>query len=391
MKSLRIPIYLVVAIIAGAVAWRTVQARTQQRSAPIGSQQQPPSQPRTSAGTAVAASRLLPASDPRQSPSPSAVPPAGDSATAQQDETEQRLGPFQIAGQNYTVVVHRKHIARQNEDVPAVDGVVSMEIVDNSGAVLSQRTFPLWADEEGYAAWSVIAGTLIGSNGAGLVVRFGVDVDQTMANPDANPWQDSQIFGIVDGKLVPFGGPIGVELGKPGADGTYRIVRTLGSQADELPFLMCNGRFCFDVAVRIDWAQGKLTLAQQCAQAETGGAPRMCQYQILDAKTILQRPREVTFVRLYSSPDENTRRPERVMVKPDSKIDILTVEADVEMKQLYPSKSPVPANQDQMQIQLAPNTKEWLHVRVDGKEGWVHGAEDLDAIGLPEAPDPEGQ
>lgn len=27
----------------------------------------------------------------------------------------------------------------------------------------------------------------------------------------------------------------------------------------------------------------------------------------------------------------------------------------------------------------------WLHVRIDSKEGWVHGQESFDALGLPES------
>jgi cell division protein FtsL len=54
MKSLRIPICLVVAIIASAVAWRTVQTRARQQTAQIGSQQQLPSQPATSIVTTAA-------------------------------------------------------------------------------------------------------------------------------------------------------------------------------------------------------------------------------------------------------------------------------------------------------------------------------------------------
>jgi hypothetical protein len=32
----------------------------------------------------------------------------------------------------------------------------------------------------------------------------------------------------------------------------------------------------------------------------------------------------------------------------------------------------------------APNDELWLKVRIDGKEGWMHGEEDFHAFGLPE-------
>jgi hypothetical protein len=59
-----------------------------------------------------------------------------------------------------------------------------------------------------------------------------------------------------------------------------------------------------------------------------------------DPKAYPRRPRKIIFVLLYSSPDENSGVPKRVVVKPDSKVDFLTVEADVDMKQLDSSTSP---------------------------------------------------
>jgi hypothetical protein len=331
---------------------------------------------------------IVPARAQHQSGSQAPAAQPGSSAAAQRDEFDDRLGPFQIAGQNYTVVLHKKHLA-STEDAPAIDGVVSMQIVDAAGTVLAQKTLRLWAGEDGKEAWSVVAGRLSGANGTGLLVKFGENIDTSVPDPNANSWFYSQFFGVVDGKFVPFGGPFGGILAKRDADGTFQTVRTPGSQADELRSPLCNGRFCFDVPVQIDWVQGKLVLPQQCAQP-AGAARGMCQYQIEDPKKNLRRSGEVTFVRLYSSPDENSGRPQRVLVKPDSKIDFLAAEAAVEMKQVDISPAPSGADdpmRDRVQIQFIPNTEAWLQVRVDAKAGWVHSDEDLDAIGLPEAED----
>jgi hypothetical protein len=353
MKIARTLVCLVAPIVAACAAGRTVGARVQQ-----------------------------------QSPPRAAVPPAGTSPATQQDETEQRLGPFQISGQNYTVVLHKKHLAKTG-DAPAIDGVVSMEIVDAAGTVLNQKTFRLWVGEDGRESWSVVAGKLSGANGTGLLVKFGENIDTSVPDPDANSWFYSQVFGVVDSKFAQFGGSFAGILANRDADGTFRTARTPGSQADELRSLLCNGRFCSDVPVRIDWARGKLVLPQQCAQA-AGGVRGVCQYQIEDPKENLRRPDERTFVRLYSSPDEKSGRPERVLVKPDSKIDFLASAAAVQMKQF--DAPPAPAGADNpmkhwVQVQFVPNTESWLQVRVDGKEGWVHSDEDLVAVGLPEPED----
>jgi len=70
----------------------------------------------------------------------------------------------------------------------------------------------------------------------------------------------------------------------------------------------------------------------------------MSRYQMQDPKAYPRRPRKIIFVLLYSSPDENSRVLKRVVVKPDSKVDFLTVEADVDMKQLDTSTAPFGAN-----------------------------------------------
>jgi hypothetical protein len=76
----------------------------------------------------------------------------------------------------------------------------------------------------------------------------------------------------------------------------------------------------------------------------------------------------------YSSPDENSGVPKRVVVKPDSKVDFLTVEADVDMKQLDTSTASFGANdpiKDGMQIPTRPKHRAGLQVSVNGKEGSV--------------------
>ena len=94
-------------------------------------------------------------------------------------------------------------------------------------------------------------------------------------------------------------------------------------------------------------------------------------------------------MRLYSSPDESSGRPERVVVKLASKIEILTCRTAYEMKQ--PEFLSPPAGReflkDAVQISPAPNTDTWLQVRVDTKVGWIHSDEDFTAIGLPEPQD----
>jgi hypothetical protein len=310
---------------------------------------------------------------------PSAPGPATSSSAAEDKETEERLGSFAI-GNSYTVVLHKKHLAAsENGEATSADGVVAMEIVDATGAVQYRRTYPLWANDEAVSAWTISAHTLKGTNSTGLLVR---------SRPSESSGFYEQIFGVVNGKLVPFCGPFpGMDV-KPEASGVYRAAGPLGPRADEIPVTMGTGRFVIAIPIRLDWAQGKLTLAPQCPELAAGNAHAMCQYRMVDPKSFLKKPKSVTFVRLYSSPNEDSGKSERVVVKPASQIDLLAYVADMQLKQPDFSHPPSPGEfpvKDTASI--APNSDGWLQVRLDGKVGWIHGNEDLDALGLPEPQD----
>lgn len=299
---------------------------------------------------------------------------------AEEKTTEQRLGPFAISGNNYTVVLHKKHLSA-SEDSGPLDGVVAIDVVDEAGAVQYQRTYPLWADAEDVSAWTVSAYILKGTSGTGLLLR---------SRPSESSGFYEQIFGVVNAKLVPFCGPFPEMDAKPDASGVYRTAGPFGPQADEISVKMRTGRFVIAIPIRLDWAQGKLTLAPQCPELAAGNAHAMCQYQMVDPKSLLQKPKSVTFVRLYSSPNENSGRPERVIVKPASQIDLLAYLADIELKQPNFLHPPSPGEfpvKDMASIGIAPNTDDWLQVRIDGKVGWIHSNEDFNALGLPEPQD----
>ncbi len=375
MKTVRLRLFviLLLPVVVIAVAWNAVHTRASH------SQSQPVS-PREVAvvpqNAPMPLASVQPASVP-QPPAPGIATPAG---VAEEKTTEERLSPFAISGNNYAVVLHKKHLPA-SEDSGPLDGIVAMEIVDAAGAVQYQRTYPLWADAEDVSTWTVSAYILKGTNGTGLLMR---------SRPSESSGFYEQIFGVVNGKLVPFCGPFPAMDVKPDASGVHRTVGPLGPQADEIPVTMGIGRFVITIPIRLDWAQGKLTLAPQCPELAAGNAHAMCQYQMVDPKSFLQKPKSVTFVRLYSSPNENSGKPERVIVKPGSQIDLLVYIADMELKQPDFLHAPLPGEfpvKDMASIGMAPNSDGWLQVRIDGKVGWIHGNEDLDALGLPEPQD----
>ena len=373
IARLRLLVILLLVVVAIAVAWNAASTRASHR-------QNLPAAPRQAAAVQQGAPGTLASVQPATAPQPP-VPDAATSAAASAEKTtEKRLGPFAISGNSYSVALHEKHLP-PSEDSGPLDGVVAMEIVDAAGAVQYQRTYPLWADAEAISAWTVSPYILKGTNGAGLLVR---------SRPNESSGFYEQIFGVMNGKLVPFCGPFPAMDLKPDASGVYRTVGPLGPQADEISVTMGTGRFVIVIPIRVDWAQGNLSLAPQCPEMTAGTAHAMCQYQLLDPNSLLQKPKNITFVRLYSTPDENSGRLQRVVVKPASQIEILAYLADMELKQPDFSHPPSPGEfpvKDMATLGPAPNTDAWLQVRIDGKTGWIHSDEDLTALGLPEPKD----
>jgi hypothetical protein len=373
MKPLRLLMICLVAVVVVVVAWRTARTRAFHQA------RQPP----TVQQVAAIPQSSLPLPADVQQPAGPKSPTSGIAASAavvEEKSTEERLGPFSISGNNYTVVLHKKHLAASEDGaVAAADGVVDMKIFDAAGVVQYQRTYPLWADAEAVSAWMVSAHILKGANDTGLLVR---------SRPSESSGFYGQIFGVLNGKLVPFCGPFPAMDVKPDAGGVYRTAGPLGPQSDEIPVTMGTGRFIIAIPIRLDWAQGKLTLAPQCPELAAGSTHAMCPYQMVNPKSFLQNPQSVTFVRLYSSPNENSGKPERVVVKPASQIDLLSYVADVQLTQpdfVHPPSPGEFVGKDSPNI--TGNSDGWLQVRIDGKVGWIHSDEDLNSIGLPEPKD----
>lgn len=372
---LRLLLTLLLVILVIAVAWNAAHTR-------VSHLQSQPVSPRQVAAVPQNAPMPVASVQPASMPQPTTPGIATPAGVAEEKTTEERLGPFAISGNNYAVVLHKKHLSVTEAGEPySADGVVAMEIVDATGAATYGRSYPLFADDEALSAWSVSAYILKGTNGTGLLMR---------SRPSESSGFYEQIFGVVHDKLVPFCGPFSAMDVKPDASGVYRTVGPLGPQADEISVMMGTGRFVIAIPIRLDWAKGKLTLAPQCPELAAGNAHAMCPYQMVDPKSSLQKPKSVTFVRLYSSPNENSGKPERVIVKPASQIDLLAYLADMELKQPDFLHAPLPGEfpvKDMASIGIAPNSDGWLQVRIGGKVGWIHGNEDLDALGLLEPQD----
>jgi hypothetical protein len=318
----------------------------------------------------------------QQAQSPSAQAP---SAAAPASESANHLGPFSIAGRDYTVELETKKVRPGSADQQG-DTVVAMEIRDASGAVQYRRIFPyVEAKEDYFESWSVSAHLLAGTNGTGLLVGYGDYYEPSAPEEESTAW--FQIFGVVNGKLIPFGAPLEVQgdLLDEFADGhTYKAARPLGTQADAVEFKVWTGHCRLIYPVRVDWAQGKLAPAQECAKL-AGELGAGCQYKVAREDKLYTEG--ITFVRLWPNAGENSGQPVKTVVKKDSKVELLTALVAtrwVERNTAAPSADSKDPLADAVNIGVAADSDLWLRVRIDGKEGWMHSEEDFRALGLPE-------
>jgi hypothetical protein len=204
-----------------------------------------------------------------------------------------------------------------------------------------------------------------GSNGAGFLL----DMACAASAPDSGgPWQ---ILSLTNGKISPLGKPFSAS-GQI-VDFVPGEIKKIGNLTqilpDELRIRLFTGYFYVSVALRVGWWEGGLALAQHCFyQTGHGPAPDGCEMPVEDVE---RQPseQELTFARMFR--ESNAQGiPEHVVVKKDSQVEILAGKVFVTLQE---SKSGI-------SLDVGPEI--WVKVRIDGKEGWIHTEEDLQAVGL---------
>ena len=387
MKSRGIAVVGVVLAVAGFFARRALHSSTRpEMTAPV-------AQPSVSAATAS------------QAPSPQSSSSQHATEAPQRGESIKTLGPFSIAGRDYFVQLHTKNVGGRYASAQG-DSVISMEIRDAAGALQYQRTFSfVEATDEEVDIWYVSALLLAGANGKGLLVSYDFYSEPSAPEEESTGWY--QVFGVVNGKLAPFGGALEIQGGLLDGDVSskvYRASRPVGTQADVVEFKMWTGHCRVVYPVRVDWSRGNLAPAQECTKQ--GGAGSGCQYQVLPEEKLHKE--DVTFVRLWPNPSESQDQPEKTVVKADSKVELLTALVATEWTdgrlagsssseaaaagrggaRSGEGNSPTLIQRNEMEdaggFGVARDSDLWLKVRIDGKEGWMHSEEDFRALGLPE-------
>ena len=281
------------------------------------------------------------------------------------EDVEERKGPFTFGGQTFTVVMRSKRLSGKKSEF--AQALVSLDIVDAAGAVQHHEEFPHPVQNGEFAeTCSSTINPISGSNGAGLLLDTGCEPSAPLSG---GPWQ---IFGVVNGKLAPIGKPLYAEgeIGDFVPGKINRVGNLTQILADELRIRLYTGFFFVSVPVRVNWMQAKLELAQHCLyQTGHGVAEGGCEMPVEGIEEH-RGAEQLTFVRMFTESNEQIGTPAHVVIQKNSRVQILSARVLVKWEEGKDA------------IGLGVGDDIWVKVRIDGKEGWIHTDEDLQAAGL---------
>jgi hypothetical protein len=293
---------------------------------------------------------------------------AGAPALVASDETQ---GPFHIADQTFTLVKHIEKIKdSKSPDDPSVEW---WELRDSGGNAVYRQKYGMDFQNGSFRdTEEVTARELRTKFGQGILVEG----SSLPSDPRSGWWV--QAFGLFDRKLVPFSAPISTDGEFLGEDvSTYQPSTVFRGQQqppvshDVLKFRMWTGNFNIHYSVIIDWLQAKVRPEWICSQMTSKGRSSACRYQV-DAES--NQNSELSFVRLFGEPDEGFT-PKHLVIKPESKIEFIEAQAAVGWN----------TDQNNASFGVDNSEKIWLHIKVDGQDGWISGEEDFEAVGLPQS------
>jgi len=294
---------------------------------------------------------------------------------------EQRLGPFSIEGQNFSVVLHEKRLPGAI-DPGFAQTLQTIEIRDEKNAVLYEKTFT-FGIEEGKLERSLKASAslLSGKYFTGLLITYRLKLS---TGEDAEAWQ---VFGHQDGrykaqdaKFKIFDKPLRFDypMGNPPAEMKVVtpngvITKPMTPEGETFEFRVWAGNFYVMLPVGVNFARGKLYPSRRCYG--TGGTkPGM--HEISCGIRVEAAPKppdaEMTFLRLYRGEEPGQKEVLHLVLNRNSKVQILEASAYVDWGLAG----------DLMQVAFR---ELWLKVRIDDddqKEGWIHSDDDFAAIGL---------
>jgi hypothetical protein len=313
------------------------------------------------------------------------------------EDVEQRLGPFAITGQSFTVVLHEKRLKGAPESHLA-HTLTALDIRDQNGVNVYQKVFPVEVAQGKFKQTVRASARLLVGRGDrdgladsirrrapnthGLLASYtGLLVDYQLYSVSGGSEEAWQVFGYRDGKLALFDKPARTDspMGNPpafavvvGPNGTTQA--PIAPSGDVFDFRVWTGNFYVTVPVTVDWGHGKLGPARRCL-GMGGNPPGLqeigCPFRVVAERTPPEA--DETFLRLLNGQMPNEGQVKHLVLDKKSMIRFLQASAIVDWG----------LGGDFMQIRLRDL---WLQVVVDDddrKTGWIQTNEDFAAVGLP--------
>ena len=305
--------------------------------------------------------------------------------SVQIEDIANRLGPFEIGGQQFTVLLRMKRVLGPGAvvDPDFQETLETVEILGPDGAIHHEQSFLLPEVSGGsfVETTHATAQFLQGSQGSGLLLTHGMVPSTPLGGLS---WQ---VFGVLGRRLMPLSKPVFLEGDLVNAGDGTQVVRTSVEPGveprveagldggDMLHFRVWTGNFFVIIPLEVDWFLGKLAPAWQCRKMTSRGPMPICQVRVRAER--IPAEEDMTFVRLHQEAHQETEEglgtSAHVVVRKDSEIEFLAAETEVIWAE------------DENGVGLTVSDDVWLKVRIDGKEGWIHTQEDFLAIGLRQA------
>lgn len=280
-----------------------------------------------------------------------------------------------MAQQTFRLITHTQTIEGTSDET-----VDWWELRSPKDRVIYHGSYPANIENGSFAFTLAITGTSFNTAQGGGILIHGFELP---SDPGDGGWV--QVFGFKYGRenygvdetlFGSFGPPISVEGEFVGlGTDSFRPTPVSFGRAnvtvmhDVLRFRLWTGNFSIVYSVLINWITGQVEPGARCLETTSKGRVERCSYPVT---VEAHRDNQPTFVRLFPDPDDGFT-PKHIVVQPQSKVEFIE------------ARCPVSWNQDDKSISFGVSGDNWLKVRIDGVEGWIHGEEDFEALGLPQS------
>lgn len=295
-----------------------------------------------------------------------------DLASGKIQRNERLLGPFEIEGKEFTVVINELKLSGASSiwDEPAE----SFSIVDQDGRVHFEKSFPLEYDDTGFReSWRIYANALDSRGPKGFRKESGVLKEMPQKDrpgaglvlyysfvPSApGSGESCQVFAMRGDDLVPLFLPLSVygriyQLEPGSSSNSLKLFEndTMRFGVDTHWFEVIVPLRVFD-DLRVVPLHYNATYDLYAFDVDVEGRPS----------------EEETFVRLFPEPTASSI-PRHVIIRKETKVEFILAYASVSIES------------GDEECSISVDRMPWLKVRINGEEGYVREVEDLNALGL---------